>query len=150
MTRVEPGSSLPIVDLRAFLAGLWRLERTLQDRRLGHTGNLRGTAEFIADGDGLLYRENGELTIEGYTGPTTRAYRYRFPEPHRADVCFEDGQPFHDLDLSRGVWQAEHRCGEDLYRGTFRALGPDAWDAAWRIEGPRKDQTLVGTYRRGG
>ena len=150
MTRVTPNSSLAIVDLRAFLAGPWRLERALEDRRLGHTGTLRGIAEFVADGDELLYRERGELTIEGYTGPTTRAYRFRFPEPHRAEVCFEDGRPFHDLDLSRGVWQAVHHCEDDLYRGTFRVLGPDAWEAAWRIAGPRKDQTLVGTYRRGG
>jgi len=59
-----------------------------------------------------------------------------------------DGRPFHPLDLRDGVWTAEHLCGADLYRGAFRALGPDRWQAEWEISGPRKDQVLRGLFTR--
>ena len=148
MISTRPISSLVVAELRSFLVGAWRLQRAMKDRRLGQTGTLHGVAEFVADGGGLLYRERGALTIDCHTGMATRAYRYRFPEPHFAEVCFEDGRPFHKIDLSRGMWEAEHRCGNDLYCGSFRVLAPNAWEAAWRIEGPRKDQTLISAYRR--
>ena len=52
------------------------------------------------------------------------------------------------LDLSGGSWKAEYRCGEDLYRGRFAALGADGWSAQWVITGPRKDQRLDSLYTR--
>lgn len=148
MIDTRPSLLSAVTELRSFLVGAWRLQREMRDRRLGQTGTLHGAAEFVADGGGLLYRERGALTINCHTGMATRAYRYRFSESHCAEVCFEDGRPFHKIDLSRGIWEAEHCCGDDFYCGSFRVLAPDAWEAIWRIEGPRKDQTLISVYRR--
>ncbi len=35
-----------ILDLKAFLQGVWRLTRTLEDRRAGQRGRLDGRAVF--------------------------------------------------------------------------------------------------------
>jgi hypothetical protein len=138
-----------VADLRAFLAGAWRLTRRLDDRGAGVSGVLDGEARFDADGAGLAYREDGDLRMAAYEGRVWRCYRYGFPAPHRAEVYFADGRAFHVLDLSRGHWTAEHACGADLYRGAFRVDGPDTWRATWRVRGPRKDLILRGVYRRG-
>jgi hypothetical protein len=96
----------------------------------------------------LVYRERGVLRLGDYQGRAARVYRYTFPAPGRAEVVFQDGASFHVLDFTGGAWSAVHRCRDDLYRGAFRALAPDAWDAIWRVTGPRKDHTLTTRYDR--
>src|SRR3546814_9819374 len=76
----------PINDLRTFLQGEWNLEGRVQDRRAGQDGALTGAATFAAAGAGLLYREEGRLTIAGHEGPALQAYRYAFSGPARAMV----------------------------------------------------------------
>ncbi len=148
--RWAPGGGPGILDLKAFLQGVWRLTRTLEDRRAGQRGRLDGRAVFAPAGAGLVYRERGVLCLGAFTGPAERVYRYRFPAPGRAEVVFEDGRPFHDLDLSHGRWSVAHRCRDDLYRGSFEIEGRDRWTAVWRVLGPRKDQVLRGRYDRAG
>ncbi len=145
----------PVADLRAYLAGAWgawRLVRTLEDRRTGQAGRFEGRAVFREDdgsgSGGLTYREEGRLALGGFETLAHRDYLYLFPAPHLAEVRFPDGRTFHPLDLSGGAWAAEHRCGDDLYRGRFRTLGPDCWSADWEVAGPRKDQRLAGRYSR--
>lgn len=146
----------PVADLRAYLAGVWRLVRTLEDRRTGQKGRFEGRAVFrepeegegTVEAGGLAYREEGRLVLGGFETLAHRAYLYRFPLLHLAEVRFADGRAFHRLDLSGGVWDAEHGCGGDLYRGSFRALGPDGWTAVWEVAGPRKDQRLSGRFTR--
>jgi hypothetical protein len=147
---MNQGGGFAVADLRAFLAGRWRIVRAIEDRRTGQRGRLDGLAVWAPDGDGLAYREDGVLRLAGFEGPANRRYRYDFPAPARAEVRFEHGAPFHDLDLTGGAWRAEHRCDPDLYEGQFRAEGPWAWEATWRVAGPRKDFTLVTRYRRAG
>ena len=141
---------LGILDLKAFLRGDWRLTRTLEDRRAGQCGRLDGRAVFAPAGAGLVYRERGVLRLGAFTGPAERVTRYGFPAPARAEVAFEDGRPFHDLDLSHGRWSVAHRCRDDLYHGSFEVEGRDRWTAVWRVLGPRKDQVLRGRYDRAG
>jgi hypothetical protein len=124
-----------VSDLSAFLEGAWHLSRILDDRR-------------TPCGARLIYRERGVLRIGAYRGRAERDYRYAFPTPGRAEVAFDDGAPFHDLDLTAGTWSADHRCREDRYQGRFRVLAPDVWEAVWRVAGPRKDQTLTTRYSR--
>ena len=139
----------PVTDLRAFLRGTWCLERRILDRVRGARAFLAGEADFREEGDELAYCEAGTLEFDGQAFEISRAYRYRFPEAHVAEIRFADGGPFHALDLSTGAWAAIHLCKPDLYRGRFRALAPDLWLAAWWVTGPRKDQILFGRYRRG-
>ncbi len=134
--------------MKAFLRGDWRLTRTLEDRRADQRGRLDGQVVFAPAGAGLVYRERGVLRLGAFTGPTERVYRYGFPAPGRAEVAFEDGHPFHDLDLSHGRWSVAHRCRDDLYRGSFEVAGRDRWTVVWHVSGPRKDQVLCGRYDR--
>jgi len=132
---------------------MWSLERRVSDRRAGQEGSLSGEAAFTADGDGLLYREHGRLSIGGhanpvYEGPALQAYRYAFPGAARAEVAFSDGRPCHDLDLITGHWTATHLCDPDRYDGDFTALDANAWRVVWRVTGPRKDLILDSSYRR--
>ncbi len=90
------------------------------------------------------------LVLGAFTGPAERVYRDGFPAPGRAEVAFEDGRPFHDLDLSHGRWSVAHRCRDDLYRGSFEIEGRDRWTVVWRVSGPRKDQVLRSRYDRAG
>lgn len=137
-----------VSDLSAFLEGAWQLNRDLDDRRTLQRGRLDGGAVFSPCGTQLIYRERGVLRIGAYRGRAERVYNYAFPAPWRAEVAFDDGAPFHDLDLTDGTWSAVHRCREDFYQGRFRVLAPDAWEAVWRVAGPRKDQTLTTRYCR--
>ncbi|MCH8035883.1 MAG: hypothetical protein IIC53_02030 [Proteobacteria bacterium] len=144
------GGTLGILDLMDFLQGVWDLTRTLEDRRAGQRGRFDGRAVFAPAGAGLAYRERGVLRLGAFTGPAERVYCYAVPTPARAEVAFEDGRPFHDLDLSQGRWSVVHRCRDDLYRGRFEVEGRDRWTAVWRVSGPRKDQVLCGRYDRVG
>ena len=47
-----------------------------------------------------------------------------------------------------GTAEAVHRCGADLYRGTFRVLGSDEWVVEWVVSGPRKDYHMVTCHYR--
>ncbi len=139
----------PIADLRAYLAGAWAVRRTLDDRRNGARGSFEGRATFMpGDENTLAYREEGRLALGGFETLAHQSYLYAFPVPHRAEVRFADGRPFHALDLRDGQWSAEHLCAADLYRGRFRAEGPDRWSVLWTVTGPRKDQSLESLFTR--
>ena len=135
-------------DLRAYLSGPWAFLRRLDDRRLEQPGSIVGWAAFVPDGAGLVYREKGRLWFGGDQGTATRRYRYRFCGPDRAEVVFDDGRPFHALCLSAGRCAVEHICGDDRYRGVFKALGTNALRVRWQVEGPRKDYRLTTDYLR--
>lgn len=139
-----------VADLRAFLAGAWRIARTVRDARLGQDGSFDGTAVFMEADDGdLLLTETGTLRFGDHAGPAEQTYRYAFPDgPRRAMVFRHDGSPFHDLDLSDGTAEVLHHCGADIYRGGFRVEGHDAWTVRWLVKGPRKDYDMMTRYSR--
>ena len=137
-----------VTDLHGFLRGLWRLERRILDRFARDRGFLSGDAEYRDADRDLLYREAGTLRFGGRLFPVSRSYRYIFPEAHVAEVRFDPGGLFHELDLSKGFCTVAHRCGKDLYRGRFRVLDEDSLFVAWHVTGPRKDQVLKSRYRR--
>lgn len=144
--RVKP---YPVADLRAYLAGAWEVHRVLDDQRSGQRGTFDGRAAFTPDENGrLAYREEGRLALGGFETVAHQSYLYGFPAPGLAEVRFADGRPFHELDLSAGLWQAEHLCAADLYRGRFRAEGPRRWSVTWTVTGPRKDQRLESRFTR--
>jgi hypothetical protein len=138
-----------VADLRTYLAGAWEIRRNLEDGRLGQRGTFDGRAVFAPDrAGGLAYREEGRLALGGFETLAHQGYRFGFSAPHIAEVSFEDGRPFHALDLSAGSWEAEHLCAADLYRGLFRAEGPERWTVTWTVTGPRKDQRLESLFTR--
>ena len=150
LPRQEGAAALyPVADLRAYLTGAWEIRRTLEDSLRGARGGFDGRAAFTPDtGGGLAYREEGRLTLGGFETLAHQSYRYGFPALSLAEVRFDDGRPFHELDLSAGHWEAEHLCAADLYRGRFRAEGPERWAVTWTVTGPRKDQRLESLFTR--
>ncbi|MEV0224977.1 DUF6314 family protein [Streptomyces sp. NPDC050704] len=142
----------PVTDVLAYLAGSWRVERTVRDLVSGAAGSFSGTTVFEALGEGeagLLHHESGTFVWEGVARPAERTLRFLPGDgPGRADVRFSDGRPFHDLDLTSGRHIADHPCAADLYRGEFTVSDADHWRTVWRVGGPAKDLVLTTDYTR--
>lgn len=125
--------------------GEWRIERII--RAVGQPeARFSGHAVFRPEGAGLLYREEGELTMPG--SPPMRAERaYRWSEGGAGIVVtFSDGRAFHDFDPAAPA--AAHWCDPDDYRVAYDFAGWPVWRAEWRVRGPRKDYVMVSDYRR--
>jgi hypothetical protein len=132
--------------LADYLLGTWRVSRELHDAAMG-AGAFAGEATFAREGDAIRWDEAGRLRLGGYDGPAQRTLRI-VPEDGAWAVRFADGRPFHRLDLRGGRCALEHPCGEDRYTGEFTLRGPDAFEIAWRVDGPAKAQRLTGRYER--
>ncbi|MFC4467315.1 DUF6314 family protein [Streptomyces xiangluensis] len=140
----------PVADVLAYLAGSWRVERSVRDLASGEEGTFSGTTEFAPlEEGGLLHHESGTFVWQGVARPAERTLRF-LPgtTPSRADVRFADGRPFHDLDLTSGQHIADHPCAADLYRGEFTVSDADHWRTVWRVGGPAKDLVLTTDYTR--
>ncbi|MEQ9325744.1 MAG: DUF6314 family protein [Rhodospirillales bacterium] len=136
-------------DLFSYLEGDWRIERRIDDRKLGETGTLAGVASFTPDADGLDYSETGTLHIGSYSGIAERRLRFRRGgPPETADIRFPDGRHFYRLDLGRGEWQARHDCPPDIYRLATLVTDASCWRQEWIVSGPRKDQTITTIFHR--
>ncbi|MGB0498575.1 MAG: DUF6314 family protein [Rubricella sp.] len=128
--------------------GRWRIDRTITDHAGGATGAFEGTGAFRPDGaGGLAYDEDGMLCFGGVPLRATRRYLYG-AEGGRIFVAYEDGRPFHDFDAGSCCAWAEHLCGEDHYKVTYRFVEPDRWTADWVVRGPRKDYRMETRYAR--
>jgi hypothetical protein len=93
----------------------------------------------VADGHGP---ERGGGAVRGRD---TAAQRGR---PARWQVEFDDGRPFHPLDLSGGACPVDHPCGPDHYAGWVRVEAEDLLVVSWRVVGPAKDHTILSRYTR--
>jgi hypothetical protein len=130
-----------IEDLGAFLLGAWQLRRVTVVGGV-EVGSFAGVGTFDPDATGTLrYHERGTLHLDGQRVEATRRLAYRVTGP-TAQVTFEDGRPFHDLDLRDGATEVEHLCGADRYHGRFEVVGPDTWRHAWHVTGPQKDDIV--------
>jgi hypothetical protein len=128
----------------AYLPGHWTVERAVEDAALG-AGRFDGEALFAEDGGRLTWTESGRLRLGRYDGPATRKLLV-VPSGEGWEVRFEDGRPFHPLDLGHGT--VAHPCGDDLYDGEYVVAGPDEMRVRWRVRGPAKDQRIDTVYRR--
>ncbi|MGW5332037.1 DUF6314 family protein [Streptomyces bauhiniae] len=145
------GAWWPVADTLGFLAGRWRVTRTVRDLAGADEGYFAGHTDFGPLEGGLLHEEAGEFTWQGVTRPATRTLRFLAgTEPGTADVRFADGRPFHDLDLRSGRHIAGHPCAADFYRGEFTVTDTDRWRSVWRVGGPQKDLVLTTDYVREG
>ncbi|MFE7274638.1 DUF6314 family protein [Streptomyces sp. NPDC057623] len=144
------GEFWPVPDALTYLAGSWRVERTVRDLAGGEEGEFSGTTIFgPLDGGGLLHHESGLFVWREVPRPAERTLRF-LPgsPPGTADVRFTDGRPFHDLDLTSGRHIADHPCSADLYRGEFTVRDENHWHSVWRVRGPAKDLVLSTDYAR--
>jgi hypothetical protein len=144
------GEFWPVLDVLTYLAGSWRVERSVRDLASGEEGEFSGTTVFgPLEGGGLLHEESGTFTWQGVSRPAERTLRF-LPgsSPGLAAVRFFDGRPFHDLDLTSGHHVTHHPCAADLYRGEFTVRDAGHWRTVWRVGGPAKDLVLATDYAR--
>lgn len=132
----------------AAFAGDWIIERRIEDVRAGCAGRLDGAARFAAGPEGLLYSEEGLLTLGGGPGVTaSRRYLWREAGGGAIEVRFEDGRFFHRFYADEAAPGAVHDCPPDQYRVRYDFARWPRWTAEWRVRGPRKDYALVTRYR---
>lgn len=131
-------------------AGLWRLDRIIEDVATGRTGHFAGEARFDPVPDGLAYLEEGTLRFPG-SPPTraTRRYAWRDGGAGTIAVWFEDGRFFHRFDAEDPAPAARHDCPPDSYRVRYDFRSWPRWQAEWRVTGPRKDYGIASTYAPG-
>ncbi|NYI04033.1 DUF6314 family protein [Allostreptomyces psammosilenae] len=146
----SPFEATPVTDTLAYLEGVWRLDRTVLDRATGHRGTFHGAVTFTPLGDGTLHAaERGTLTWEGVPRHAERTLLYRPGfTAGTAAVHFADGRFFHDLDLRRGEFTAEHFCGADTYAGSYTVFGRNGWNVSWAVRGPAKDLLISSDHVR--
>ncbi len=133
------------------LIGRWSLDRTIE----GH-GAMRGVATFMpSDANRLAYREQGNLRlINGTELQAERAYVYEARDAG-FNVYFSESplRLFHRISLIQRegleyVGEADHPCGEDLYRSTYAFSPNGGFTIRHVVLGPRKNYTMVTTYSR--
>ncbi|GAP52014.1 uncharacterized protein SAZU_6887 [Streptomyces azureus] len=147
--RYGMGEFRPVPDVLGYLAGRWRVARSVRELASGERGEFSGTTVFAAEEDrGLLHHESGTFVWQGVARPAERTLRFLPGPGGTADVRFADGRPFHDLDLTSGRHVADHRCAADLYRGEFTVRDADHWRTVWHVRGPAKDLVLRTDYTR--
>ncbi len=128
--------------------GLWRIERSIEDRLAGQSGAFEGEAVLRPAGDHWLWSETGQLRLgAGAPFSATRRYLWRAETAGRIAVFFEDGRPFHSFDPA-GRPEASHWCDPDNYRVSYDFADWPHWRATWRVRGPRKDYTMRAEHRR--
>lgn len=134
-----------------YLEGRWRLRRRWRDSASGEAAWAVGFVEVVpAEPGGFLWREQARVHLAPSDRATAsdsrsdpevclaaRRVLWVVPAADGAiDVRFEDGRAFHRLDLARGFWQADHLCGSDLYRSSWRVRDEDRLEVIWEVEGP--------------
>jgi hypothetical protein len=147
---------MEITDPLGFLLGSWRVERHIEDYRIGVAGTFKGLATFeplecggtLRLGTNVRYLETGELLFGAYRGHCQRSLEYVQREGTAAQILFANGRPFVDLDLSKGPSRSTHLCGFDHYEINFFAHSCDVLEEKWRVRGPMKDYEATTTLTR--
>jgi len=133
------------IATEAWLSGRWQMARIIENVTEGVIGEFWGECSFTPDGAGLTCRETGVLRFRGADFAAGRVSLWRFPEPGRIEVRYEDGRPFHDFPAEHPV--ATHLCGEDRYEVSYQ-FETDYWISRWQVRGPKKDYMMTTRYLR--
>jgi hypothetical protein len=137
--------------IMASLPGAWSFNRVIEGQ-----GSMQGIATFTPLGAvSLAYRERGRLKL--LDGTELEAEReYVFRESDRGFNVFFKETPlrlFHAIELvaSDGgalIGSAGHLCNLDHYQSTYSFSADDGFVIRHVVSGPRKDYTMITTYRR--
>jgi Family of unknown function (DUF6314) len=145
---------MEIPDTLGFLLGTWDLSRSYTDHRSGTTGAFQGRAVLatdpVAGPDRARYEETGQLRLGSHQGGARRSLEYVRRQGGAVMLYRPGRQPYVDLDLTTGAWDAVHPCGADRYEVSTVVRSRDVVQEYWRVQGPDKDYTAVTTLRRVG
>jgi hypothetical protein len=152
---MDNGSSLRL-DTLGYLLGTWQVTRVIDDRRAGITGSFEGVAvlagspgaDLLAPGARAHYTETGTLRYGTHTGPARRSLGATRLDGGAVLLSFPNGLPYIELDLSTGVCERRHPCGEDIYDSAMVVHSADVLEERWLVRGPAKDYSAVTTLRR--
>lgn len=136
-------TNLAQITVASFDGGSWQMERVIDDARTGQSQRFSGHA-VLQEG---VFREVGVLHLD--TGPLAASRQYLWSGTGQGlHIAFDDGRPFHDVDLSQSQPQATHHCDPDLYRVAYDFRAWPDWQATWAVTGPRKDYKMITCYRK--
>ena len=128
--------------------GVWRITRRIDDALTGQSGLFTGQAVFEPNDEAFTYRETGTLQL-GAGQPMHAERRYLWRKSGQGvEVFFDDGRPFHFIDLTQPNPTANHDCPPDWYEVEYDFADWPRWRAIWRVRGPRKDYRMTSEYRR--
>lgn len=134
-------------SLYHYFLGTWILRRKITNHLINTFGAMDGKAIFMPiDIKTLYYKETGDLLLESYQNNFSQEYLYKNLEHQKGQVFFIDNRPFYDLDMERGIQHVQHRCGQDLYKGTVQLATPHEWYMTWHITGPKKHMIIFSEY----
>ncbi|HEX3960018.1 MAG TPA: DUF6314 family protein [Trebonia sp.] len=145
-----------ISDTFGFLLGTWDLSRSYTDHRDGTRSTFQGQAVLAvtqlagatAGLERARYDETGHLHLGDYRNAASRSLEYRRRADGTVMLYRAGGQPFVELDLTNGAWQASHPCGADHYEISTVVRSRDIVEEHWQVQGPAKDYTAVATLHR--
>ncbi|MGR3571365.1 DUF6314 family protein [Brevirhabdus sp.] len=128
----------------------WALHKRIEDHGAGTTATFEGRcliAPHAPDPTYLALEETGRMFLPGQPPLAgSRRYLWRADPAGRVEVAFDDGRPFHRIDLTQDAPSDTHRCDPDTYRVTYDFTSFPRWRAVWRVTGPRKNYTMSQTY----
>ena len=147
---------MEIVDTLGFLRGTWAVVRSIEDHWIGIRGSFNGTATLRAEPIGrnvaleprTRYAEVGELRFGTHTGQARRTLEYRQRDAATVMIYFANGRPFVDLDLSTGVWESDHLCGDDRHEIATVVRSENIVQERWRVRGPMTDYEAIAIHTR--
>jgi hypothetical protein len=132
------------MNIFRMLQGAWAF-----DRQVTPGGAMIGRAVFNQAGVGVYdYDEAGKWALDdGTLGEFSRRYSYRLIDD-QIHVYYADGvdngKLFHVLDVTdERVAQAEHLCGQDLYKSKYEFDLPNNFKITHAVKGPKKDYVSV-------
>ena len=135
------------------LAGAWSFDRIIEGQ-----GSMKGLATFVPlDAEYLAYREQGRLKLQNGTElEAEREYVFR-KRDWGFEVFFKETplRLFHAIELAAsdgGILSgsAGHLCSPDHYQSIYTFLPDGRFVVRHVVLGPRKDYTMITTYRRVG
>ncbi len=121
--------------------GTWSLDRRIEQAD-GQTGQFIGQACWSPQGEGALYAEAGQLTLDGHP-PMQAERRYRWGAD--MTVWFEDGRFFHAVPPQGG--DSAHWCAPDQYEVRYEFGDWPLFRVIWQVRGPRKSYRMTGLYQ---
>lgn len=127
--------------------GDWHLARRI-DHAQDPSASFTGRAVLSDAKGGFWYREDGQLQIKGHAAFTAERRYFWIEDAGGVTVLFDDGRPFHQIDLSGPVSEDRHHCDPDIYDVHYDFTGWPNWTCTWRVQGPRKDYVMISSYSR--